>query len=161
MFADVRASTLLAQGHSSQHDKVVKDGSVHIDGRPRNAGRKHRREAARCNKTIGQVANEVVGVGVVGVGVGGAGTVGRDGGWGTVEVSDIAPMVITARSAYWSSCRALCFLPENLHGILNVLLIQLITAFQKVQRAIQRPLLATAMAIPPPTSDYYLKNQRF
>lgn len=55
--------------------------------------------------------------------------VGRNGGRATVAVSDIAPMVITARSAYGSSCHALCFLLENMHGILNVPLIQLIAAF--------------------------------
>jgi len=37
----------------------------------------------------------------------------EEGGEGVVggRVSDIAPTVITARSAYGSSCRALCFLP--------------------------------------------------
>lgn len=43
-----------------------------------------------------------------GVGGGGAGTVSRRGGRGVVAVSDIAPTVITARSAYGSSCHALC-----------------------------------------------------
>lgn len=64
-------------------------------------------------------------------------------------MSDIAPMVITARSAYGSSCRALCFLPENMHGILNVLLIQLIAAFQKVQRATQHSLFSNGDGYPP------------
>lgn len=82
---------------------------MHIDGRPRNAGRKHRSKAARGNKTIGQVANEVVGVcGGLCVCVcmsvcvwGGCWQGGQ--GWRTrygsgVWVSDIAPMVITTRS---------------------------------------------------------------
>lgn len=71
-----------------------------------------------------------------------AASAGRDGGRGSVAVSDIAPMVITARSAYGSSCRALCFLLENMHGIINAQLILLIAAFQKVRRATQHPLFS-------------------
>lgn len=93
---------------------------------------------------------------------------GRDGGRGSVAVSDIAPMVTTARSAYGSSCRALCFLTGKMHRIINAQVILLIAVFQKVRRATQHPLFShdngddddDGYPPPPspPTSDYYLKK---
>lgn len=70
-----------------------------------------------------------------------------------VALSDIAPTVITARSAYGSSCRALCFLPENKDRILNALLILLIAAFRGALRKSSEPRhicsLATVVAAQP------------
>lgn len=76
----------------------------------------------------------------------------RRGGQGVVAVSDITPTIITARSAYGSSCRALCFLPENKDRILSALLILLIAAFwgaQKVQRATTHLLVTMVVAVQP------------
>lgn len=81
-----------------------------------------------------------------------------------VALSDIALMVITARSAYGSSCRALCFFPENKDRILDALLILLIAAFrgaQKVQRATTSLLVNNGGGCPTPALDYYLKIKDF
>lgn len=78
----------------------------------------------------------------------------RRGGQGVVALSDIAPTVITARSAYGSSCRALCFLPENKDRILNALLILLIAAFRGAQIHL---LVSNGGGCPTPALDYYLK----
>lgn len=105
-----RPSTLLAQRHSSsQQDKGVKDGVCAHRRWPQKC-RKGNPEA-RGSKTIGQFANEGVGV-WVGVGGTGGGCCLSRQGWRTRYGSVVShcPHVITARSAYGSSCRALCFL---------------------------------------------------
>lgn len=84
----------------------------------------------------------------------------RRGGQGVVALSDIASTVITARSAYGSSCHALCFLLENKGRILNALLILLITAFwgtEKVQRATTHLLVNNGGGCPIPALDYHMK----